>query len=160
VELYVELLADIPGYVLGKAVEAHISSSIWFPKVAELRQAAAEVAVTTDFSGLPQTLADNLRGEAVLLDNLFFRQGILEPAEWGKLAAAFDAAGRGYGVGGRRVAAKHLRSRTTTQENSWSAVWSLRPHLIVSAANVHGVIQTYNKGKWQRGRERMTCVIY
>ena len=64
--------------------------------MAELRQAAAEVAVTTDFSELPPSLADNLRGEAVLLDNLFFRQGILEPGEWGKLADAFDAAGRDY----------------------------------------------------------------
>jgi len=97
-EVYAELLADIPGYVLRKAVEGHISASNWFPKVAELRRAAADVAGTTDFRDLPQTLVDDLRGEAVRLEDRFFREGILEEGEWMALAEQFESAGRMYGA--------------------------------------------------------------
>ena len=97
-ELYVEMLADIPGYVLKRAVEEYVAESTWFPKISELRQAAAKVAGTDCFWELPETNIDNLRGEAVRLENLHFREGILEEDEWEQLAEQFDAAGREYGA--------------------------------------------------------------
>jgi hypothetical protein len=97
-ELYAELLVDIPGYVLAKAVEQHIGSSNWFPKVAELRRAAVDVAGTTDFRELLQTLVDDLRGEAVRLEDRFFRQGILDEGEWETLAEQFEDMGREHGA--------------------------------------------------------------
>ena len=60
--LYGELLADILGYVLKKAVEACIAQAAWFPKISELRKAAARVAGTGCFWELPETNIDNLRG--------------------------------------------------------------------------------------------------
>jgi len=43
-DLYIEMLADIPGYVLMRAVEEYLVKANWFPKISELRQAAAKVA--------------------------------------------------------------------------------------------------------------------
>lgn len=42
-KLYARLLADLPDDILEAAVLDHISRSIWFPKVAELRSACAEL---------------------------------------------------------------------------------------------------------------------
>ena len=116
-ELYVEMLADIPGYVLSRAVEEYIAEARWFPKVAELRQAAAKVAGTSSFWELPDTLIDNLRGEAVRLENLHFREGILEESEWMALAEQFDAAGREYGAERIRQKIKAYMKITTDQPN-------------------------------------------
>ena len=63
---YVELLADIPGYVLKKAVEQYIAQAAWFPKISELRKAAARVAGTDCFWELPETNIDNLRARIIL----------------------------------------------------------------------------------------------
>lgn len=41
--LWVELLRDIDGEVLKAAALQHASESVWFPAVAELRKAAAEI---------------------------------------------------------------------------------------------------------------------
>ena len=101
-DLYVDMLADIPGYVLKRAVEEYIVEANWFPKIAELRQAAAKVAGTDRFWELPETLVDNLRGEAVHLENLFFREGILDADMWEQLAEQFEQAGREYGAEGVR----------------------------------------------------------
>ena len=97
-DLYVEMLADIPGYVLKRAVEEYIVEANWFPKIAELRQAAAKVAGTDRFWELPETLVDHLRGEAVKLENLFFREGILDEGAWQALAEQFAAMGREHGA--------------------------------------------------------------
>ncbi len=96
--LYVELLADIPGYVLKRAVEEYIAQASWFPKISQLRKAAARVAGTDCFWELPETNIDLLRGESVRLENLFFREGILEDDEWKHLAEQFAAVGRGHGA--------------------------------------------------------------
>lgn len=43
VEIYVQLLADIPGAVLEQAALEHISHSTFFPAIAELRSAAFDI---------------------------------------------------------------------------------------------------------------------
>lgn len=43
VEIYVQLLADIPGPVLEQAALEHISHSTFFPAIAELRNAAFDI---------------------------------------------------------------------------------------------------------------------
>jgi hypothetical protein len=43
VEIYVRLLADVPGYVLEQAALEHISHSTYFPAIAELRSAAFDI---------------------------------------------------------------------------------------------------------------------
>ena len=101
-ELYIEMLADIPGYVLKRAVEEYIAEATWFPRISELRQAAEKVAGTNCFWELPETLVDRLRGEAVQLENLFFRDGILDADMWEQLAGQFEQAGREYGAEGVR----------------------------------------------------------
>jgi hypothetical protein len=48
VEIYVQLLADIPGPLLEQAALEHIGSSAFFPAVAELRQAAFNILESVD----------------------------------------------------------------------------------------------------------------
>ena len=43
IEVYVQLLADIPGVVLEQAALEHISRSTFFPTIAELRSAAFDI---------------------------------------------------------------------------------------------------------------------
>jgi hypothetical protein len=48
VEVYVQLLADIPGQVLEQAALEHISQSTFFPAIAELRSAAFDILEAAD----------------------------------------------------------------------------------------------------------------
>jgi hypothetical protein len=48
IEVYVRLLADIPGLVLEQAALDHISRSTFFPSIAELRSAAFSIIDASD----------------------------------------------------------------------------------------------------------------
>jgi hypothetical protein len=48
IEIYVQLLADIPGLVLEKSALDHISHSSFFPSIAELRSAAFSIIEAAD----------------------------------------------------------------------------------------------------------------
>lgn len=48
IEVYVQLLADIPGPVLEQAALDHISRSTFFPAIAELRSAAFDILEAVD----------------------------------------------------------------------------------------------------------------
>jgi hypothetical protein len=48
IEMYVQLLADIPGSVLEQSALDHISRSRFFPTIAELRSAAFSIIDATD----------------------------------------------------------------------------------------------------------------
>ena len=48
IEIYVRLLADIPGFVLEQAALDHISYSNFFPSIAELRSAAFSIIEAVD----------------------------------------------------------------------------------------------------------------
>lgn len=103
-EVYLEKLADIPGYLLERAVDEHIKSSKWFPRVAELRDTAADLAHTRNFSSLPSDPVDGLRAVALNLEEGFYRDLYLDEVAWRKLAGAFELAGREYAAG-------HLRRK-------------------------------------------------
>ena len=98
-EVYLEKLADIPGYLLERAVDEHVKSSKWFPRVAELRDTAADLAQTRDFSLLSGEPVDGLRAEALNLEEGFYRDLNLDEAAWRKLAGAFELAGREHAAG-------------------------------------------------------------
>lgn len=48
IELWVRMLADLPGDLLVHATQECIASLSWFPKIAELRQAAAIIQLAAD----------------------------------------------------------------------------------------------------------------
>jgi hypothetical protein len=63
VEVYVQLLADIPGEVLKQAALDHISRSNFFPAVAELRTAAFDILeailpIPTDYEAWAEVQAE------------------------------------------------------------------------------------------------------
>lgn len=98
VRLYLDSLADIPAWLLERAIQRHIQTSVWFPKIAELRQLAGQIANTRDFGALlpPHPLdategeAWALRARAQELEDAFYAEGRLEPEEWEQLAAGFE----------------------------------------------------------------------
>src|SRR5512136_609790 len=47
IEIYVSLLSDIPGNILGQSALDHISSSSFFPSIAELRSGAFNIIEAT-----------------------------------------------------------------------------------------------------------------
>jgi hypothetical protein len=63
VEVYVQLLADIPGEVLEQAALEHISRSTFFPAIAELRTAAFDILeainpIPTDYEAWAEVQAE------------------------------------------------------------------------------------------------------
>lgn len=98
VTLYLDSLADIPAWLLERAIQRHIETSEWFPKIADLRRIAARLANTTHFETLlpPHPLertaleANRLIAAAQDLEDAFFYEGRLDPAEWQALSAQFD----------------------------------------------------------------------
>lgn len=103
-KLYLDHLADIPLPLLKAAVAEHIRSSPWFPKISELRQAAARLANTEHFETLaPAPLAGETAAEvwsliidAQALEDAYYTEGRLEPAAWQSVAAAFDRLDRPF----------------------------------------------------------------
>ncbi len=100
VSLYLESLSDIPPWLVRRAAEQHIRRSVWFPKVAELRSLALELAgLAADagplpLAGLPPHPCSWLTARAVELEEAFHSRGRLEPAEWESLAAQLGRADR------------------------------------------------------------------
>ena len=63
IEVYVQLLADIPGPVLERAAMEHISQSTFFPSIAELRAAAFNILeaanpIPTDYEAWAEVQAE------------------------------------------------------------------------------------------------------
>jgi hypothetical protein len=96
IDLYLEHLGDIPAYLLRAAADYHIQHSAWFPKICELRQAAARLAGTDQFNTLSPVPIDHLQCEAVALEDAFYHEQFLDPAEWHALAKKFERANRPY----------------------------------------------------------------
>jgi len=117
-QVYLERLADIPAYLLAAAAQAHIESSTWFPKISELRQAAARLANTHDFSSLPPYPVDHLLAEAYALEDAFFYEGRLDPAEWERLADKFERVNRPYRADHTREKLRRLQTDSETQSQA------------------------------------------
>lgn len=94
--LYVQFLEDIPEDLLWQAARRHISTSSFFPSIAELRSLAARLANTHRLESLENnaTSPDNLAYQAQLLEDDFYRDRILEPAAWLALADQFERLNR------------------------------------------------------------------
>jgi hypothetical protein len=90
VTLYLDSLADIPAWLLERAVQRHIETSEWFPKISDLRQLAARLAGTCQFEQLAPFPVDRLTAAAQALEDAFFHEGRLDPAEWEQLAGQFE----------------------------------------------------------------------
>jgi hypothetical protein len=93
-ELYLLHLCDIPPYVLRAAADFHIQHSPWFPKISELRAAAARLAGTDQFDTLPPVYIDHLLREAVAIEDSFYHEHHLDPAEWHAQSEKFARADR------------------------------------------------------------------
>jgi hypothetical protein len=93
-DLYLEHLADIPVWLLGQAADRHIRTSIWFPRISDLRRCAAQLASRSDFEDLPRQPLDRLAAQAILLEDAFYHDGHLDPAEWQSLADQLERANR------------------------------------------------------------------
>ena len=107
-EVYVEELGDLPDWLLEAAVDEVIRQSAWFPKISELRQAAARLANTRSFESLPRRLVNALSAEAQALEDAFYHEQRLDPAAWAALAQAFEAAGRPHRAGFAREKLRRL----------------------------------------------------
>jgi hypothetical protein len=92
--LYLEHLADIPAHWLEAAARRHIDTSNWFPRIAELRRAAAQLAGTGFFESLPERPVDFLAVQSQALEDAFYAGGELDEAAWRRLAAQFERCDR------------------------------------------------------------------
>lgn len=117
-KVYVELLFDVPPWLLRRAVERHVSSSPWFPTISVLRDLCAEIAGTRRFDLLPPFPEDHLAAYALELEERFYQQEELDEAEWERLALACEARGRlerARHVRLRLVRLQQVRSGTAQQ---------------------------------------------
>ena len=73
-ELYIEHLGDIPNKLLEQAARQQIQTSNWFPRIAQLRETAARLAGTHDFSSLAPNHKDGLVLKAAALECEFYLQ--------------------------------------------------------------------------------------
>lgn len=109
-QLYFERLHDIPAWLLRQAVERHIDRSVWFPRVADLREAAARIARTHDFASVPPYANHPFCVSAILLEQAYYEEGRLDPDEWTRLAEALDAAERPHLAARLRQRLEHYLS--------------------------------------------------
>ena len=89
---YHDHLADIPLPLLVRAINLLVETSRFFPRIAELRQAALQL--TADQSSTPPPGYDFLYAEYRQLDQLYFRHALFEPGAWEHLATQLDRLGR------------------------------------------------------------------
>jgi hypothetical protein len=109
-QAYLERLGDIPAHLLAAAAEAHIAQTAWFPKISELRQAAARLAGTSRFQALDPAPVDHLAAEAQALEDAFYRQGRLEADEWERLAAQYERLDRPHRAAHAREKLRRLQA--------------------------------------------------
>lgn len=95
-QLYAEALAEVPPYLLEQAVEEHIRNSAWFPRIAELRQRALQIAGVRSFEAAPMRPVDNLRRREVELTRRDVEEGGFDTEAWEALAEEFERCGRFY----------------------------------------------------------------
>jgi len=97
-ELYMRFLTDIPGDLLWQVAEHYITTSSYFPRIAELRTLATRLAGTSKFNSLaaPTSSPDTLAYQAQALEDEFYQDRILDPEAWLALAEEFDRLDRPY----------------------------------------------------------------
>jgi hypothetical protein len=108
-KLYVVELSDIPALLLDQAVSHHIQTSPWFPHISDLRQAAQQIAGSTDFASLQTPGVDFLNLEAFHLENDYFQRGRFDLRTWDELADQLNRVGRSHQAHELRSKARHIQ---------------------------------------------------
>lgn len=88
--LYLEMLADLQPAALDFAVRSWIRRSPFFPRISELLEAAAR------YSPPPADPLWVLLQAQYRLERRFFREGVVDAAQWEDLAQRFEQYGRTY----------------------------------------------------------------
>jgi ribonuclease BN (tRNA processing enzyme) len=131
-QLYHDHLLDLPDWLLEQSIDRLLESSLFFPKIAEIRQTAAQIAGTTRFDQLPLEQIDRLAAEAQRLEDLFFQTGQLDPAAWQRLSEAFASADRPHRAEYTLEKLRRLQivaaSRSRQVEQATTPSPSPRPH--------------------------------
>jgi hypothetical protein len=101
-KIYIRHLSDVQPELLRRAVNNHIDTSTWFPRVSEIRAEARQIAGpigVTDWQPHPYRSLMEIYYE---LEHDFFHHRILDPAAWLALAEEFDRRDRIYGAAAAR----------------------------------------------------------
>ena len=93
-QLYAEMLADIPVYLLEAAIREHIAGSPWFPKLSELRDATRRISGCRSFDSLPPRPVDYLGAKFLELETIWYHERILDVDAWEHLAEQLERANR------------------------------------------------------------------
>ena len=109
-QLYLELLSDIPDYLLEAAVRAHIQASPYFPRLSELRSLAQRLAGGRTFDSLPPEPFDRLAAEAQALEDAFYQEGELDVQAWESLEERFERADRPHRAEHTREKLRRLKA--------------------------------------------------
>lgn len=105
---YHDHLADIPLQILERAINRLVETSRYFPRIAELRQAALQL--TTDQGSTPPPGYDFLYAEYRQLDHQYFRHALFEPGAWEHLATQLDRLGRLHFAAELRQRSSYIRA--------------------------------------------------
>jgi hypothetical protein len=109
-------LSDIPLPLLERAARQLIHTSTFFPRIAELRQAAAQLAGTVFFSSaLPPTL-DSFALQAKQLEDDYFRHGEFDLQDWEKLALQLEVVDRIHRAAELRQKASHIQEYLSARQ--------------------------------------------
>lgn len=101
--VYCEHLAEIPPDLLRRAADQHINTSNFFPRIAELRLIAQQIAGVTDFRCVAPSLdeqLDALFATRQKLEQAFYFEDELDPAAWQALSRAYAHLGRTFAAEG------------------------------------------------------------
>jgi hypothetical protein len=93
-KVYLDELSDIPAELLHQAASQHIRTSPYFPRIADLRLIAHQLAGTANFASLASPAVDYLDLQAFQLHTAYFQHGVLDPQAWQRLLRQFENVGR------------------------------------------------------------------
>ena len=103
--LYLQTLDDIPADFLTRAALAWIQRSPFFPKVNELRKLAGDLYV-----GEAQPRSDILGARAVIYEDAFYQDGVLDVEAWERLITDLESVNRSARANQVRRKFLHIQS--------------------------------------------------
>lgn len=108
-QVYLDELADIPPALLLQAARRHIRSSVFFPRIAELRRIAEQLSGEANFASLAPPGTDYLELQAAQLDADYFHRDLLSLPAWQQLIRQLDNLGRTCRADELRLRLHHLQ---------------------------------------------------
>jgi hypothetical protein len=113
--VYLDELSDIPAEILHRAASQHIRTSPYFPRIAELRLIARQLAGTANFASLSSPAVDHLDLQAFQLYNAYFQHGTLDLQAWQSLIRQLENVGRSCKAHELRLQFAHLQKVQTSR---------------------------------------------